>query len=380
MRVLIYSDHFFPLIGGSELFASDLANGLELNGNEVLVVTSVHSSIPNPFNFSLYRLKKTLNIKSVNLNFLEFPGLIKNFRPDICLINYQTGGENVLLFLLKMFRIPTLIIYHADHIMVPGKILDELQAISFFRLANKILVQTEREKKRFLTRGLPSSKVIRMNFNGVDRTIFKCNKIKKQIGPDSIKLICIARLDNVHKYKGVDKILEEFSKYKDLILGFNIELDIVGDGPLRVEFENICYNAHLNNVHFFGELGLEDLIDQICNSNFLLLPAIDKAEGFGRVALEAISCGIPVIVSKYAGISEKILEYDAGIVFDPNDIFDMLNEILAISKNGERYQTLLSNANFMIDTELFTLESITKEFENIQKNLINDINPKSINK
>ena len=40
LRILIYSDHFFPSVGGSENYALDLATELTRQGHEVGVITT----------------------------------------------------------------------------------------------------------------------------------------------------------------------------------------------------------------------------------------------------------------------------------------------------------------------------------------------------
>jgi len=100
----------------------------------------------------------------------------------------------------------------------------------------------------------------------------------------------------------------------------------------------------------------------LCRSDFLTLPSIDKAEGFGRVVLEAISAGIPVVVSVYAGISELIARYDAGITYNPfsersERVFDIIREI---HSDKEKYNRYINNGLKMLNSEGLTLKALVE--------------------
>ena len=87
LRVLIYSDHFFPSVGGSENYAFDLASELTRCGHHVGVITSERSYTEDDFLFTIFRLEKPFSPHRINLNFLEIPRIIKKYRPNLFHIN-----------------------------------------------------------------------------------------------------------------------------------------------------------------------------------------------------------------------------------------------------------------------------------------------------
>ena len=117
----------------------------------------------------------------------------------------------------------------------------------------------------------------------------------------------------------------------------------------------------MDNIKFLGELSFDDLLRQICNANFLILPSVDNGEGFGRVVLEALSCGTPVIVSKYAGISELIIKYNAGIIYEPEQFENLIVKLELLLKNSEQVQYFVDNGKRMILEEELSLQSTTQK-------------------
>jgi glycosyltransferase involved in cell wall biosynthesis len=74
-----------------------------------------------------------------------------------------------------------------------------------------------------------------------------------------------------------------------------------------------------DSVRFTGYVSDEDLADLYRGATALVFPSL--AEGFGLPALEALSCGTPVLASRAGSLPEVV--GDAGLYFDPTDIQDM---------------------------------------------------------
>jgi len=70
-----------------------------------------------------------------------------------------------------------------------------------------------------------------------------------------------------------------------------------------------------SKVHFLGRVSSEDLLYLYNAAEMLAHPAF--YEGFGLPPLEAMACGLPVIVSNVASLPEVV--GDAGLLIDPQD-------------------------------------------------------------
>lgn len=102
-----------------------------------------------------------------------------------------------------------------------------------------------------------------------------------------LKLLFIGRLDS---YKRVDWLIDAIAEAP------NVRLDVVGDGPLRQDFERLATSSGCAGViRFHGRLGEEAKLDLLTQSHLLVLPADRCNEAFGIVQLEAMAHGVPAL-------------------------------------------------------------------------------------
>jgi glycosyltransferase involved in cell wall biosynthesis len=74
-----------------------------------------------------------------------------------------------------------------------------------------------------------------------------------------------------------------------------------------------------DRVHFVGRVSSEDLLYLYNAAELLAHPAF--YEGFGLPPLEAMACGLPVVVSNVSSLPEVV--GDAGILIDPHDVDEL---------------------------------------------------------
>jgi len=92
---------------------------------------------------------------------------------------------------------------------------------------------------------------------------------------------------------------------------------LVGDGPERSRIEQLVQQLGLSAAVSF--LGMHrDLVPWLQRASVFLLPS--STEGFGLAALEALSCGVPVVASRVGGLPEVIHHGKTGFLFPPGDI------------------------------------------------------------
>ena len=101
------------------------------------------------------------------------------------------------------------------------------------------------------------------------------------------RLLYVGRLTRI---KGLDVLLAALGGLKDQ----EWELDVIGDGPQRAEFETLSEHLGLSDrVRFHGFQ--DNPQDWMFESDLLVFPSLD--EGMGLVLLQSAQVGLPVIAS-----------------------------------------------------------------------------------
>lgn len=188
----------------------------------------------------------------------------------------------------------------------------------------KFITFTEFTKKKFLEHGFQESKlVIKSNF-----LESSSSKIKPFI--DKQNAIYASRIS---KEKGILTLIKAFKN-------INIELDILGDGPL---LEKIKKKNKNNNIKFHGILSKDDTRKYINRSKFIIIPS-ECFEGFPMTILEAFREGTLVLASNIGSIKSIIKDKQNGILFEYSNKFDLIKKINWILDNPNECDLITKNA------------------------------------
>ncbi len=91
-----------------------------------------------------------------------------------------------------------------------------------------------------------------------------------------------------------------------------------------------------SQVHLLGRVSSEDLLYLYNAAELLAHPAF--YEGFGLPPLEAMACGLPVVVSQVASLPEVV--GDAGLLIDPHDVDELTVGMWRILNDSELRQEM----------------------------------------
>ena len=142
---------------------------------------------------------------------------------------------------------------------------------------------------------------------------------------------------------------------------------IVGDGPLRKELEELAKGLDLSeSVVFAG--AREDIPEVMHALDLFVLTSLN--EGLGRVLLEAMACGVPVVASRVGGVAEIVLHRETGLLVPPENpegIAEAILEILNDKKKAELFSRKGKER-----TKLFDVRRMIERTEEIYQRLLVD--------
>jgi glycosyltransferase involved in cell wall biosynthesis len=115
------------------------------------------------------------------------------------------------------------------------------------------------------------------------------------------------------KHKGTD-ILEELI---DSFRSSDIRFLLVGEGPEKERLEEKYMDD--SNITFTGWIE-RNRIPNVYHATDVVLYPSTYPEGFGRIAVEAMASGTPIISSKRGGMKDTVIDGETGYLLEPNNI------------------------------------------------------------
>lgn len=169
----------------------------------------------------------------------------------------------------------------------------------------------------------------------------------------------------LEKHKGVamlPAIVEHLSAEEK----YEFELDIVGSGSLRSDLgQKFTQKNITDKVNFLGQLQNSKLPEIYASHDLFVYPGIFD-EAFGRVFLESLAAGTPVVGTN-VGAVESIVG-SAGEVTrpDPQELADKITQILHSSSKAKRMSEFCKNEVEQYSTNEVKTQ-FTKLYQQIQK-------------
>jgi glycosyltransferase involved in cell wall biosynthesis len=398
MRILVISDLYPPhYVGGYELNCKDTVDGLINRGNQVTVLTSswgmnsssIEGNILRVLNYDPATFEKEYRNGSREFAFIEnrisdirrifiskknyalTQRVISQIQPDVVyfwhLWHTTTSPISCILDmgLPFVFRIED---YSFAHLKIQLEDLAHTIKIRYrsiilrmsecSRLCNiHMLVISQAVKNYYMDVGFPdlNMKVLPSGLPSnylMDPTHRLNNPFRNHDG--TIRLVFVGRIT---PDKGPDIAIQAISMLKNDVTFPSVSLDIIGGGSPNY-LENLkLLAARLDvsdSVVFLGMLNSEDVLRRYQYYDALLVTSRWQ-EPFGRVVIEAMAQGLPVIATQVGGLPEIISDQENGLLVPSGDA-------LALAKAIERLHRQPDLAQHIRDRGILTvMESYTHE-------------------
>lgn len=120
-----------------------------------------------------------------------------------------------------------------------------------------------------------------------------------------------------HNY-GIDLLIRSYKLFSDANPGIDSVLEVVGDGPDREKLEILSAQLGIADKVIFRGYIDNHRLPEVYNS-FDLAVFLSRRESFGVSAVEAASCGTPVIASATDGFKEVVEDGVTGVIVPLED-------------------------------------------------------------
>ena len=247
-------------------------------------------------------------------------------KPDLLFAHYQ---RNIYfsLYLKKKYGLPLVGMEHWSALM-----LDPLP---------RFVAQRGRDAypavDRLLSVSGALSESIRKKFNVPSEVV------NDMLGPEFLDYVPGARkrdgefrfiaVGSLLPVKGYDLLINAFAASG--LASRGCSLSIIGDGPERATLSRMVVEHNLSeSVHLLGRKMKGEIVQELRNSDAFVLSS--RSETFGVACIEALSQGLPCIVTRCGG-PEEIVTAKEGIMIDPGNVEAMADALKQLYGNYDRY-------------------------------------------
>lgn len=317
-HILMITPFFSPNIGGVETHLDDLTHYLADEGFAVDVITYkplTARRVSAPFlehrgNIKIFRLpwvrfnlfyklesKPLLQFLYLfpGIFFLSFFYLLIYYKKISTIHGHGLAASAATLLLSNIFRKKGIVSLHTIYKFSERPVLGAIVKKILFPLDN-ILVLAKGCKDDLIAIGIPGEKIaVYTCWVDNTNTFYERNKIecRQKLGlpPDKFIVLFVGRLS---PEKGVAVVLDVV---KQAVNNNGIMFVLVGDGPMRSEVDSVA--SRYNNLIAAGSVANNDLKFYYNAADILLFGSADQ-DYYGRVTMEALSSGLPVILPNSA--------------------------------------------------------------------------------
>lgn len=366
MKVLAYSDTYLPTINGVSYTISEWKDNFD---GEMEVVCPSHPGKD-------YR-SDTDDVRSVKFPFysnfrMALPRIRKKDEYDI--VHAHTPFTLGLSGLLNSYRkdVPFVLSYHTpikdyvSYIPLGGSVLSRVASAyqdRIFDRADRIIVPTSHIAEDVTNRTDTEVKVIS---NGVDTDFFKPIE---DCSPDDFMSSYDPNLPTVgyagrHGYeKNISLIINELGDE-------DINIIIAGDGPAHEELKDISTDKRAN-IEFTGFLRRDNLPRFYSCLDLFAFPS--PVETQGKVAIESMCCGTPVVGVNDGALLETIEDDVTGVISEPNNF--RRNIMYALENEDEFVENCIDKRSyFSVENSVESLKELYEELLRESEELRSDNN------
>jgi glycosyltransferase involved in cell wall biosynthesis len=379
-RVLLFTDTYADVNGPSR-FVQNMADCARRSGRDLTVFTSTRKACEERVNVVNFKPVAAMQMPGYGLLDVVLPPWRKMLRealrvqPDVVHVSTPGPVGVVGVVAARLMKRPLVGVYHTDFPSYVDRLFEDgvltriaacvMQA--FYCRFSRLFVRSEEYAGHVRELGLAACGVERLN-PGVDLRAFGPGfremhegNVGRAAGSDEGHLLeghATVRVMYCGRVS-VEKNLALLARVWPRVVGqarargIEVELMVVGDGPMRAEFEDACRGAR---VRFLGFRFGDELARLYASSDLFVFPSV--TDTLGQVVLEAQASGVAAVVSDVGGPKEIVKDGVTGLVVEHGSDEAWVEAISGLIAN-EATRRAMGNAA----AEMMAGMSIERSFE-----------------
>jgi glycosyltransferase involved in cell wall biosynthesis len=368
MKIAMLMSNPFPPEEGIGFYVYNLSKKLIAMGHEVTIITrgSFNTKIEFYEDIKVYKVRFIpLYPFHVNIHGFFVNKLFKSLEKEFDIIHIHTPLTPILNTSLPLIAtIHGSMIGNAKDIKIVD--LKSLGTKILTKFVSYPLVSKLIDNSNVITTVSNSVKLELQKYYSVDNILIIENGVDdKKFFPSNNKSNYILYVGRLSYAKGLFELL---NSAKQICNKYDVKFYIVGKGELEKKLkEKLITEGLEKNVKLLGSLNHDKLINIYQKASIFLF--LSKYEGFPTVVLEAMSSGLPVLVSDIDAHKNFIENCKNGILIKKGSTNDAVKKISLLLDDENLRNTLGKNARKTVE-EKFTWDIISHKFEKVYRNMI----------
>ncbi len=318
-------------------------------------------------------LEGKLDVAAGNGKGLQFPlfrlkKIFQHYRPHI--VHTRNWGALEAVPAARLAGVPVVI--HSEH----GYEVDNLRGLPMrqrlfrkmaYSMTDVVFTVTRELRDYHARQSWTDPERVRVVYNGVDADRFAPNaqtraRVRRELGIAQTTCLIgsVGRMVPIKDYGtflcAADQLRTRGADLSVLLVGSGSELDSLKRRASAIE-------SLRGRVHFPGA---SDHVPDVLNAmDVFVLPSL--GEGMSNTILEAMACGLPVVVSDVGGNPEVVGGQNSGLLFKPGDAVALAQALAGLVDQPELRQTLGLSARERAVTK-FSLKSMMERYKELYLN------------
>lgn len=368
----------YPTFGGSGVVATELGLALAKKGHTVHFITydrpvrlvngasnifyhEVRVSDYPLFEYQPYELVLTSKLVDV----------VRHERLDLLHVHYAIPHASAAWMAQQILRgkgidIPFITTLHGTDITLVGRDPSFEPVITFAIEKSTVVTAVSESLRQATYEHFPVKRGIEVVPNFIHPGHYRHGpqqEVRERYAPHGERLL--VHVSNFRPVKRVLDVLKVFMKVREVM---PTRLILIGDGPDRPEAEALCRANHTcDDVLFLGKMTAPEAIVAGCD----LFVQTSSSESFGLAALEAMTCGVPVVSTDAGGAPEVVEHGVAGLVSPIGDVDAMAANAISILREDGTLRRFRKGAR--LSAERYDIAKILPQYEALYRKAVQQV-------